>query len=174
MAIIGETVHYCAACGEMAEFNESWMDWVCEICANGSWREEIKRRVASFDGGVTIHMILKKVSEKTRLTPEQICIKTKKREIVEARQVAMSMAVAENLGNFIFIGSELGGFDHATVSHAIKTVCNLMETNTKFKEKWEGIKLPERRERMKLEQPQQIRSRSAYKPRRKYKKRGSE
>jgi chromosomal replication initiation ATPase DnaA len=126
----------CAVCGERAELNESWMDWVCEMCADGSWLDEIKRRVAAFNGTVTLPMILEKTCEVGFVTVEQVQSKSQKREVVETRWVSMVLAVRHRIGIYAEIGASLGRRDHSTVNHALKMVALLKETDKKFYEKW--------------------------------------
>ena len=60
--------------------------------------------------------------------------KSRKRQIVQARQIAMYMS--RNLINcsLATIGAENGGKDHATVLHACTTVQDLMATDRVFKQ----------------------------------------
>lgn len=58
--------------------------------------------------------------------------KTNKREIVQARQIAMYFAKELTRNSLYKIGESIGGKDHATVLHAYKTVNNLIDTNKNF------------------------------------------
>jgi chromosomal replication initiator protein len=64
---------------------------------------------------------------------EQLQSKTRKREIVQARQVAMFFSKTLTKSSLATIGSQIGGKDHATVLHACKTVNNLIETDKRFR-----------------------------------------
>jgi chromosomal replication initiation ATPase DnaA len=139
MAIIDSGWRECAVCGERASFNELWMDWVCGMCADGSWREEIKRRVAVFSNTVTLPMILQKACEVGFVTPAQVQSKSQKREVVETRWMAMCLAVKHRLGIYAEIGENLGHRDHSSVNHALKMVALLKETDKKFYKKWETL-----------------------------------
>ena len=83
--------------------------------------------------------ILRKVSEYCEVDVNDIVKKTRKRYIVEPRQVAMYLAKRDTMESLSFIGWRLGGKDHATVIHAAKTVKNLLETNASFRKKWGGL-----------------------------------
>lgn len=61
--------------------------------------------------------------------------KTRKRQIVEARQVSMYIAIKEIKTISLSKVGEYYNRDHATVIHAIKTVKNLCATEKLFKEK---------------------------------------
>jgi hypothetical protein len=63
------------------------------------------------------------------LQPGDIQLVTRKREIVQARQVSMYFAKMKTLHTLSIIGSYNGGKDHATVLHACKTITNLIETD---------------------------------------------
>lgn len=64
---------------------------------------------------------------------DQLKSKTRKREIVQSRQIAMYFAKNLTKSSLATIGSRIGGKDHATVLHACKTVNNLIETDKRFK-----------------------------------------
>lgn len=80
---------------------------------------------------------------KTGIEIQRIKEKNRKREIVEARQIAMWMMNSYTRLSLSAIGayfeSEGHKFDHATVLHAIKTVNNLRETDKDFREKFESV-----------------------------------
>jgi len=63
--------------------------------------------------------------------------KSRKREIVQARQIAMTIAkeISDEYGyhwSLASIGWNIGNKDHATVLHSRKTVNNLCDTNRVF------------------------------------------
>jgi len=64
---------------------------------------------------------------------DQINTKTRKREIVQARQLAMYFSKKHTKSSLATIGLHCGNKDHATVLHACKTVTNLIETDKQFK-----------------------------------------
>jgi chromosomal replication initiator protein len=59
--------------------------------------------------------------------------KTRKQEIVEARQIAMYLAKQYTESSLKTIGLHFGGRDHSTVIHAISTVEERLNTNEKYK-----------------------------------------
>lgn len=79
----------------------------------------------------SIAVVAQVVSSETHLSISDIKNKTRKREIVEARQIIMYFAMKLRLGTLQKVGDYFGK-DHATVFHAVKTVTNLMETNKEF------------------------------------------
>lgn len=83
---------------------------------------------------ITIDKIEKAVCDYFNITIDDLLSKTRKRQIVQARQIAMYMS--RNLMNCSLstIGAEIGGKDHATVLHACTTVSDLMATDKVFKQ----------------------------------------
>jgi chromosomal replication initiator protein len=64
---------------------------------------------------------------------DSLLSKTRKREVVQARQIAMFFSKNLTKSSLASIGSQIGQKDHATVLHACKTVNNLMDTDKQFK-----------------------------------------
>jgi chromosomal replication initiator protein len=64
---------------------------------------------------------------------ETLQSKTRKRHIVQARQIAMYFAKKMTKASLASIGKQIGDRDHATVLHACKTVNNLTSTDKQFK-----------------------------------------
>jgi len=82
---------------------------------------------------ISIDYIQKVVCDFFSLSPEMLQSKTRKREIVQARQIAMYFSKTLTKSSLATIGSQIGGKDHATVLHACKTVNNLLDTDKRFK-----------------------------------------
>ena len=83
---------------------------------------------------VTIDKVQKAVCQYFNITRDTLLSKSRKRQIVQARQIAMYMS--RNLLNCSLstIGSEIGGKDHATVLHACTTVQDLMSIDKTFRQ----------------------------------------
>jgi len=131
----------CYICGQNTQhyYNGLFIcfDCICDIQEGES--ERIQQSVKDFRGDPKndkIPDILYRVSQVTKIPVEKIHIKTRKREIVEARHIAMHIALLNNCGSLAFIGSQIGNKDHSTVIHANKTVKNLLETNAIFRDKF--------------------------------------
>jgi hypothetical protein len=58
---------------------------------------------------------------------------TRKREIVQSRQICMNFAKKLTNYSMAKIGAFYGGKDHATVLHAVKTINNVVDTDKNFK-----------------------------------------
>jgi chromosomal replication initiator protein len=82
---------------------------------------------------VSIDYIQKVVCDYFDLPIELMKSKTRKREVVQARQIAMYFSKQLTKSSLATIGMHCGGKDHATVLHACKTVNNLMETDKRFR-----------------------------------------
>ncbi|MCL1822128.1 MAG: chromosomal replication initiator protein DnaA [Prolixibacteraceae bacterium] len=82
----------------------------------------------------TIEYIAKVVCDYFKMPVDSLQEKTRKREIVQARQ--LTMYFSKNLTKFSLsnIGANIGNKDHATVLHACKTINNLIETDKIFKQ----------------------------------------
>ena len=65
---------------------------------------------------------------------DKLLIKTRKREVVQARQITMYLAKKFTKSSLKNIGEHFGGFDHTTVIHSCQTVENLMDTDSEYKE----------------------------------------
>jgi chromosomal replication initiator protein len=82
---------------------------------------------------VSIEYIQKVVCDYFDLEIEILKSKTRKREVVQARQIAMFFSKKLTKSSLANIGAHCGGKDHATVLHACRTVNNLSETDKQFK-----------------------------------------
>jgi chromosomal replication initiator protein len=82
---------------------------------------------------VSIDFIQKVVCDYFGLPVDQMNTKTRKREIVQARQVAMYFSKKHTKSSLATIGLQCGNKDHATVLHACKTIANLIETDKQFR-----------------------------------------
>jgi chromosomal replication initiator protein len=82
---------------------------------------------------ISIDYIQKVVCDYFELALEVLKSKTRKREVVQARQLAMYFSKQFTKSSLSNIGMHCGGKDHATVLHACRTVNNLMDTDKKFK-----------------------------------------
>jgi len=96
-------------------------------------KEMIDKLIKSTKREISIDYIQKVVCNYYNIGLELLQSKTRKREIVQARQVAMFFSKSLTKSSLATIGSQIGGKDHATVLHACKTVNNLIETDKRFR-----------------------------------------
>ena len=84
---------------------------------------------------LSIDAIVRTVCEYFNITRDALLSKTRKRQIVQARQIAMYECRSRIPGcSLSTIGAELGGKDHATVLHSCTTVQDLIDTDKAFKQ----------------------------------------
>lgn len=96
-------------------------------------RQIIDKFVKSTSKEISIDFIQKLVCDFFNIPVEVINSKTRKREIVQARQLAMYFAKKHTKASLATIGLHCGNKDHATVLHACRTVNNLIETDKQFR-----------------------------------------
>ncbi|NLD20916.1 MAG: chromosomal replication initiator protein DnaA, partial [Bacteroidales bacterium] len=97
-------------------------------------QELIDKIVTDSQSDISVSRIQEIVCDYFNLPHDAIQSKTRKREIVQARQIAMYMSRNLTKVSLASIGSQIGGKDHATVLHAYNTVCDLIDTNRTFKQ----------------------------------------
>ena len=83
---------------------------------------------------LTIDRVQKMVCDYFNITRDTLMSKSRKRQIVQARQIAMYLSRNLVGCSLSTIGAELGGKDHATVLHACTTVSDLMSTDRTFRQ----------------------------------------
>ena len=83
---------------------------------------------------ISLERIQNEVCGYFKITRELMLSKTRKREIVQARQIAMYLGRNLTKTSLAAIGAQIGGKDHATVLHACNTVSDLIETDRNFKQ----------------------------------------
>jgi chromosomal replication initiator protein len=96
-------------------------------------KQVVEKFVKNVKKEISIDYIQKVVSDYFQLDVKDLQSKTRKRHIVQARQLAMFFAKKYTKASLQNIGSQIGDRDHATVLHACKTVDNLVETDKQFK-----------------------------------------
>ncbi len=94
----------------------------------------VKNFVKSISREVSIDFIQKTVCEYFNVPVELLKDKTRKRAIVQARQLSMYLAKQFTNQSLKSIGKFFGGRDHSTVIHSCQAVQNLMETDEEFEE----------------------------------------
>ncbi|MEZ4802897.1 MAG: chromosomal replication initiator protein DnaA [Gelidibacter sp.] len=102
-------------------------------------REIVEKFVKNTKREVSIDYIQKVVSDYFQMDVSTLQSKTRKRHIVQARQLAMFFAKKFTKASLASIGSQIGKRDHATVLHACKTVDNLSATDKQFRKYVEDL-----------------------------------
>lgn len=99
----------------------------------------IKNFVKSISREVSIEYIQKTVCEHFSVPVDKLKEKTRKRAIVQARQLSMFLAKNFTKNSLKVIGKHFGGRDHSTVIHSCQAIQNLMDTDSDFKESVKDI-----------------------------------
>ncbi|MBS9768417.1 MAG: chromosomal replication initiator protein DnaA, partial [Flavobacteriaceae bacterium] len=92
----------------------------------------VKQVVKNPQREINVPIIKKKVSTYFNLSEDALVAKTRRREVVQARQIAMYFSREITKTSLASIGMQIGNKDHATVLHSCKQVENLMDTDKKF------------------------------------------
>ena len=108
-------------------------------------KEMIDKLIKNIKREISIDYIQKVVCSYFNVPVEMLQSNTRKREIVQARQIAMFFSKSLTKSSLATIGSHIGDKDHATVLHACKTVNNLIETDKRFR-----LQLDEIEKRLKI------------------------
>ena len=96
-------------------------------------KQMVERFVNNSNREITITYIINAVCEEMGTSQADFFTKSRKRNIVQARQLSMYFSKKYTKAPLITIGEQCGGKDHATVIHALKTVANLLDTNKQFR-----------------------------------------
>jgi chromosomal replication initiator protein len=103
-------------------------------------KQIMKNIVHDIETEVGIDYIQKTVAEYYHLNQDDLKDKTRKKEIVIARQVAMYFSKEYTNHSLKSIGYHFGGRDHSTVIHAVQTVNDMMDVNANFKNSINDVK----------------------------------
>lgn len=96
-------------------------------------KQMLKNFIRHSSKEISIEYIQKLVCEYFEIPVEAVKSKSRKREIVQARQISMYLAKSHTKSSLKSIGQYFGGRDHSTVIYACQTVDDLIETDKKFK-----------------------------------------
>lgn len=97
-------------------------------------KEVIKNFVSQISKEITVEFIQKLVADHFDVAVGKLQGKTRKRQVVIARQLSMYLAKNLTDKSLKAIGETFGGRDHSTVIYSCKTVQDLMETDAIFKD----------------------------------------
>jgi len=103
-------------------------------------REVLRNIVNDIKSPLTVEEIQKITAEFYDIPPDLLRAKTRKQEIVIARQVAMYLAKELTSCSLKTIGLNFGGRDHSTVIHAYQTVEEQIKIDAKFRSSMEQLK----------------------------------
>lgn len=97
------------------------------------WREHLRGRCRPGHGftsrGIFASDIRNAVCEFYGVTPEALCSRTRNRDTVKPRHVAMWMIRKYLRRSYPWIGRDMGGFDHSSVMHAVSLIDHALESD---------------------------------------------
>jgi chromosomal replication initiator protein len=93
----------------------------------------LKNFIKNASKEISMDYIQKLVCEYFEVPIEMVKSQTRKREIVQARQISMYLSKSHTKTSLKSIGAFFGGRDHSTVIYACQTVEDLIDTDKKFK-----------------------------------------
>lgn len=96
-------------------------------------REVIKQFVSQVNKEITIENIKKLVAEHFEVPIDKLQAKSRKREVVMARQLSMYLAKNYTNQSLKNIGKNFGNRDHSTVIYSVQAVKDLIDTDSIFK-----------------------------------------
>ena len=99
----------------------------------------VRKVVRSESKSITVDDIINVVCKHFSLDTATIHTKSRKREVVQARQIAMFLAKSYTDFSTAKIGALIGHKDHATVLHACKTIKELREVDKTFRAEIDDI-----------------------------------
>lgn len=97
-------------------------------------KEIVQKCIDTISDKISIESIQKVVAQYFKIPIDDLKGQTRRREVVQARQISMYLAKKMTESSLKSIGEHFGGRDHSTVIHSCETVINLMETNKEVKE----------------------------------------
>lgn len=97
-------------------------------------QEVIQNFVRNASHEITIDKIKKYVADHYDIPIDRMKSKTRKREVVVARQTAMYLCKTMTAQSLKTIGDEFGGRDHSTVIYSCKAVQDLIDTDPPYRE----------------------------------------
>ena len=89
---------------------------------------------------VTANHIIKCVAEFYDVNERTLFEKTRKKEIVKPRQVAMYLLREDYSGSYPYIGQRFGGRDHTTAIHAFDKISKELKKNSQLVEEMKRIR----------------------------------
>lgn len=102
-------------------------------------KEVIQKFITQENKTISVQNIAKLVADYFDVPMDKLNSKTRKRNIVIARQLSMYLAKNYTKSSLKTIGHNFGGKDHSTVIYSIKTVQNLIDTDSLFKDTVEEL-----------------------------------
>ncbi len=97
-------------------------------------KQVVESFVSEVNNEITVENIKELVADYFKIPLDKLQGKTRKREVVIARQLSMYLAKNHTTNSLKTIGDQFGGRDHSTVIYSCRTVQDLMDTDILFKD----------------------------------------
>jgi chromosomal replication initiator protein len=96
-------------------------------------KQALRHIIEEVEAEVNLDFIQKTCAEYFGVPLDLLKAKTRKKEVVTARQVAMYFAKEHTSHSLKSIGHHFGGRDHSTVIHSVQTVSDLIDSDKSFR-----------------------------------------
>ena len=103
-------------------------------------KQALRHIIEEVEAEVNLDFIQKTVAAYFGISVELLKDKTRKKEVVTARQVAMYFAKHLTAHTLKTIGFHFGGRDHTTVMHSVQTVSDLVDSDKKFRDQVDELR----------------------------------
>jgi chromosomal replication initiator protein len=103
-------------------------------------REGLRDLIKEIRPSLTVEEIQRVVCDYLKIPEDLVRARTRKREVVQARQIAMWFSKDLTAHSLKTIGLHFGGRDHSTVIHGVQSVNDQLDTDPAFRETIEGIR----------------------------------
>ncbi|MDO7876621.1 chromosomal replication initiator protein DnaA [Hymenobacter sp. ASUV-10] len=103
-------------------------------------KQALRHIIEEVEAEVNLDFIQKTVAAYFGISVDLLKDKTRKKEVVTARQVAMYFAKHHTSHTLKTIGFHFGGRDHTTVMHSVQTVSDLVDSDKKFREQVDELR----------------------------------
>ncbi|TPG67392.1 chromosomal replication initiator protein DnaA [Hymenobacter nivis] len=103
-------------------------------------KQALRHIIEEVEAEVNLDFIQKTVAAYFNVSVDLLKDKTRKKEVVTARQVAMYFAKHHTSHTLKTIGFHFGGRDHTTVMHSVQTVSDLVDLDKKFRSQVDDLR----------------------------------
>ncbi|GAB3576633.1 chromosomal replication initiator protein DnaA [Hymenobacter daeguensis] len=103
-------------------------------------KQALRHIIEEVEAEVNLDFIQKTVAAYFNISVDLLKDKTRKKEVVTARQVAMYFAKHHTSHTLKTIGFHFGGRDHTTVMHSVQTVSDLVDSDKKFRDQVDELR----------------------------------
>lgn len=103
-------------------------------------RKVISNHISAPNKFVTVKKIIRAVSEFYDIEEKELITRSRKKDVVKPRQIAMYLMRQELKNSFPFIGEKFGGRDHTTAIHSCEKIAEELKKRPELEEEIRMIK----------------------------------